>query len=89
MGAPAVVICNDHGEVIVKGAWPKLYLLDAKTAEAEALRHGLQLIESTGCSPVIIESDCLGLIEASMVLRSGVHIQLSLRIDFKFLSAWV
>jgi ribonuclease HI len=64
MGAVAVVIHNDHGEVIVGGAWPKLNLLDATTAEAEALRHGLQMIEIVGCSPVIVESDCLQLIDA-------------------------
>jgi hypothetical protein len=64
MGAVAVVIRNDHCEVIAGGAWPKLNLLDAKTGEAEALRHGLQQIESIGYSPVIIESNCLDLIEA-------------------------
>jgi hypothetical protein len=50
--------------VIAGGAWPKLNLLDAKIAEAEALRHGLQMIESMGYSPVIVESDSLELIEA-------------------------
>jgi ribonuclease HI len=60
----AVVIRNDHGEVIAGGAWPKRNLLDAMIAEAEALRHGLHLIESIGCSPVIVESDCLELVES-------------------------
>jgi ribonuclease HI len=63
-GAVAVVIRNDHGEVIAGGAWPKQNLLDAMTAEAEALRHGLHLIESIGCAPVTIETDCLELVQA-------------------------
>jgi hypothetical protein len=36
--------------------------MDARVAEAEALRHGLQMIENLGCSPVIVESDCLELV---------------------------
>jgi hypothetical protein len=64
MGVVAVVICNDHGEVIAGGAWPKLNLLDAITAKAEALQHGLQMTKNVGCSPVIVESDCLELIDA-------------------------
>jgi ribonuclease HI len=60
----AVIIRNDHGEVISGGAWPKLNLMDARVAEAESLRHGLQLIENLGCSPVNVESDCLELVDA-------------------------
>jgi ribonuclease HI len=63
-GAVAVIIRNHLGEVISGGAWPKRNLMDAKVAEAEALRHGLLLTENLGCSPVIVESDCLELVEA-------------------------
>jgi hypothetical protein len=38
--------------------------MDARVAEAEALRHGLLLTESLGCSLVVVESDCLELVEA-------------------------
>ena len=39
-------------------------LLDAATAEALALRRGLQLVDDLGCTPVIMESDSLELVEA-------------------------
>jgi hypothetical protein len=36
-------------------------ILDASTAEALALRYGLTLLKDIGCSPTIVESDNLEL----------------------------
>jgi hypothetical protein len=56
------VIRNCRGEVIAGGSWPLFQTLDATTAEALALRHGLLLLEEIGYSPTVVESDCLELI---------------------------
>jgi hypothetical protein len=39
-------------------------ILDVSIAEALALRHGLSLLEDIGCSPTIVESDNLELMNA-------------------------
>lgn len=64
VGAVAAVVRNDRGESIAGGAKPVENVLDAATAEAMALRHGLNILEGIGCSPVIVESDSLELINA-------------------------
>jgi hypothetical protein len=48
--------------VIAGGSWPLFQTLDATTAEALALRHGLLLLEEIGYSPTVVKSDCLELI---------------------------
>ena len=55
---------NSYGEALAGGAWPLNNLLNATVAEAMARRLGLQLLDEVGCSPIIIESDCLELINA-------------------------
>lgn len=64
-GGGASVIQNDKDEVIAGACWPLHHLLDADaaTTEAKALQHGLNLIENLGCIPVIVESDCLELVQ--------------------------
>jgi hypothetical protein len=39
-----------------------LEMLDVTTVEALALIHGLLLLEEIGCSPIVVESDFLELI---------------------------
>jgi hypothetical protein len=63
-GAVASVIRNSKGEAIAGGAWPMINMLDVSTAEALALRSGLTLLEKYRCSPTIIESDNMELINA-------------------------
>jgi hypothetical protein len=61
-GAVAAIIRDDHGKAIFGGAWPISNVIDASTAEALALKYGLDLLEHTGCSPSVVESDNLKLI---------------------------
>ena len=63
-GAAGVILRNDRGESVAGGCWALSNLLDATTAEAMALQKALILIEQNGCSPTIIESDCLELCQA-------------------------
>jgi hypothetical protein len=62
-GAIAAVIRDSKGEAIVGGARPFLNIPDATSAEASALRYGLELLETIGCTPVIVESDSLELVK--------------------------
>ena len=63
-GATGAVLRNEKGEAMAGGYWPLGCVLDAATAEAAALQKGMLLIERLGCSPTIIESDCLELCQA-------------------------
>jgi ribonuclease HI len=63
-GAVAAVIRNDLGEAVAGGARPMINLLDSTTAEAAALKFGPRIIERLGCSPVMVESDNLEVIDA-------------------------
>jgi hypothetical protein len=60
-GTAAAVIQNDCGQAIAGGVWTLMNILDASTAEALALRYGLTLLKDIGCSPTIVESDNLEL----------------------------
>ena len=62
--AAAAIIRNDKGEAIAGSARPLGKLLDSTMAEAHALRLGLQLLEEIACSPAIVESDNLELVNA-------------------------
>jgi hypothetical protein len=64
VGAVAAVIRNSKGEAIAGGAWPMTNILDAGTAEAIALRSGLLFLENIHCTPTIVESDNLDLMNA-------------------------
>jgi ribonuclease HI len=57
-GAIAGVVRNARGKAIAGSAKPRINLLDAATAEAEAIRLGLQVADSIGITSVIVESDC-------------------------------
>ena len=61
-GVVAAVIRNDLGEAAMSGIAQPLGTLDASTAEA--LKHDLQLLDNVACSPAIVESDSLELINA-------------------------
>jgi ribonuclease HI len=61
-GAVAAVI-RDSGGAIAGGARPFINIPDATSAEASALRYGLELLETIGCTPVIVESDSLELVK--------------------------
>lgn len=45
-------------------AEPFGHAANAASAEALALRRGLQLVQQIGCSRIIVESDCLEVIDA-------------------------
>jgi ribonuclease HI len=62
-GAAGIVLCSDH-EAIAGYACPLDRVLKATSAEALALKKGLELLESMsiGMSKVTIESDSLELI---------------------------
>jgi ribonuclease HI len=63
-GVVAAVIRDSKGEAIVGGAHPITNITDVTTAEASALRYGLQVLETIGCTPVSMESDSLELVKA-------------------------
>jgi hypothetical protein len=46
------------------GVWPSSNILDISTAEALALKRRLELLENIQCSPTIVESDNLELVNA-------------------------
>jgi ribonuclease HI len=63
-GGVGAVVRNWNGEAIAGVCMPLKNLLDATTAEAKALHDGLNLTESLGCVPVIVESDSLEIVKA-------------------------
>ena len=64
VGAIAAIIRNYREEAVAGVAEPFTYADSATTAEALALRRGLQLVNQMGCSRVTVESDCLEIISA-------------------------
>ena len=62
--AAAAVIRNHRGEVMVGAAWILNHILNAATAETIAVQRGLELAENLGCKKVIVDSDCLVVIQA-------------------------
>jgi ribonuclease HI len=63
-GSVAAVLRDHKGRAVAGKTWIGDNFLNATTAEASALLRGLQLVEDLGCAPVIIESDCLELVQA-------------------------
>lgn len=63
-GAVGVVLRNYSGEAIAGTAGPIYHVMDATSAEALAMLKGMELLERLGCSGVVVESDCLQLINA-------------------------
>lgn len=63
-GASGAVVRDDKGAAVAGAAKVFDHLLDLTIAEAFALQGGLELVESLGCVPVIVESDSLELIQA-------------------------
>jgi ribonuclease HI len=63
-GAVAAVIRDSKGSAMAGGAWPMTNMLDVGTAEALALKRGQELLERIKCSPTIIESDNMALVDA-------------------------
>jgi hypothetical protein len=51
------------GGDIAGGARPFINIPNATTALAMALKYGLQILDTIGCTPVIVESDSLELIK--------------------------
>ena len=63
------VIIRDHlGSFISGGRWSLLFAEDAATAEACALRDGLLLAGEIGCNKVVVESDCMEVVE---IMQNG------------------
>jgi hypothetical protein len=60
IGVHGAVLRNDKGEAVAGSSCTLQYLADATTTEAGAL----QLIEQIGCTPVMIESGSLELVQA-------------------------
>lgn len=58
------VLRNDRGEAVASASWLLHHLFDATTAEASALQKGLLFAQDLGCSPIVIESVSLELIQA-------------------------
>ena len=63
MGATGAVLHNDHAEAVVGVIAQLFQTASAASAEAFAMENGLALLEQLGCSPVIIESDSLDIIQ--------------------------
>jgi ribonuclease HI len=55
---------NKRGQALVGQGCAMNHPSDANTVEAYALLKGLQLINRIGCSPIILESDSLELVQA-------------------------
>uniref|UniRef100_A0A8I6X629 RNase H type-1 domain-containing protein n=1 Tax=Hordeum vulgare subsp. vulgare TaxID=112509 RepID=A0A8I6X629_HORVV len=68
-GAMGAVIRNDRGEAVAGMAHKFFNVLSPAAAEARALEKGLALVEYLGCSPIIVESDSLELLQ----LCNGVY----------------
>ena len=64
VGAIAAIIRNCRGEAVAGVAEPFTYADSATTAEALALRRGLQLVNHICCFRVTVESDCFEIISA-------------------------
>uniref|UniRef100_A0ACD6ATS5 Uncharacterized protein n=1 Tax=Avena sativa TaxID=4498 RepID=A0ACD6ATS5_AVESA len=67
-GGIGAVIRDDRGRFIAACNDPVHYAIDANTLEAMAVRRGLALANEVGCPKIIVQSDCLQVIET---LQSG------------------
>jgi ribonuclease HI len=62
LGGTGAIIRDSHGSFIV-GCNRTLPYIDAPTEEAMALRDGLLLAGQIGCNKIIVESDCLEVVQ--------------------------
>ena len=59
-----VAIIRDHSGMFIScGRWTLNHVEDAATAEAHAIRNGLLLAGSVGCNRIMVESDCMEVVE--------------------------
>ena len=58
------VLRNEKGEALAGGGDVLMNILNANRSEALAFKRGLQLVETLGCRPVLVESDSLQLVGA-------------------------
>lgn len=63
-GAIVAIIRDSRGQAVAGTAECFYQVQDAASAEALALRRGLQLVQERGCTRVAMESDCLEIIDA-------------------------
>jgi hypothetical protein len=61
-GATGAVIRDDTGGFVAASNCALSSVADASTAEALALRDGLQLVGQVGCSRLMVQSDCMDVI---------------------------
>ena len=62
-GATGAVIRDDQGRFISASACAISYVEDAPTAEARSIRNGLILASNSGCNNIIVNSDCMEVIQ--------------------------
>ncbi|OEL14975.1 hypothetical protein BAE44_0024010 [Dichanthelium oligosanthes] len=62
-GSTGAVIRDDHGNFVAASSYFIDFALDASTTEAISLRNGLYLANEMGCNKLIIQSDCLEVVE--------------------------
>ena len=62
-GGTGAIIRDHTGFYVSGGRWSLLHVDDATTAVAHALRNGLLIAGQMGCNRVIVESDCLEVIQ--------------------------
>jgi hypothetical protein len=67
-----MILRDDHGFFIARGNCTILFVEDATTAEAMALRDGLIMVQAIGCSNMVINSDCVEVVD---VMKNGGHTQ--------------
>jgi ribonuclease HI len=65
-GATGAVIRDDHGGFVAGSSCGIPSISDAATAEALALRNGLQLAGQLGCTKIIVNSDCMEVISTML-----------------------
>ena len=67
-GGTGAIIRDHTGFFVTGGRWSLQHVEDAATAEGHALRNGLLLAGQVGCNRVIVESDCLEVIQ---IMKDG------------------
>jgi hypothetical protein len=67
-----MIIWEDHDFFIAGENCTIPFVEDATTVEAMALRDGLMMVEAMGYSNLVINSDCVGIID---VMKNGGHTQ--------------
>jgi hypothetical protein len=71
-GASGMILGDAHGFFIAGGNCTITFVEDAATADAMVLRDGLIMVEALGCSKLVINSDCVEVID---VMKNGGHTQ--------------